>query len=577
MSKFDIITINKKINEDNFLTILLIDIENLTIINQIYEENKENIINLSYEKETNILTIKTKKECIIKITEYTDEEIINYSKEILNEIKKIDNYNPSLPPENEFSISLKKIFNFLKAKRNQLEKLFKELSKKPYYFNNYDIDKNSIILKNNNIPEAKIIGNNLIPISNKDIVKLLNVGKEIIEKYNKYQEFLEDNCKEIKSINSDFILEITPNSITLKKDKNPFFLKYSYNNSFFELEEANYLTFDVLYKIENEDLFSKIFFQPKKCPIWIQKMLKEERKEVERIMNQLKQKIEANKNINDKTDLVSFYELLNYQRNYYVSSSSCYEENTNPIYGNFCINNNDSFSNTGTTILKYKDINSKEYEIEIIYDEKIKQYIYITHNPQDEIFLQLIKPNFQGILENIYCRKSSLSHDYQHLWKDKDFDKQKKEFINNIKDIDEIIKEKNNTNKDDYISLEEIFKNLSIIIEDTNNNINPVLEIKRKSINSNIELNIDYLSIKIFYNYETDFHKAETFGASFNFKGEMYNNIDGYKFFPDSKKERDELFSQIFFSKEDLPEWIIIKEKEVQKNKSNKLLNFFGG
>ena len=57
----------------------------------------------------------------------------------------------------------------------------------------------------------------------------------------------------------------------------------------------------------------------------------------------------------------------------------------------------------------------------------------------------------------------------------------------------------------------------------------------------------------------------------------MYNNIDGYKFFPDSKKERDELFSQIFFSKEDLPEWIIIKEKEVQKNKSNKLLNLFGG
>ena len=162
---------------------------------------------------------------------------------------------------------------------------------------------------------------------------------------------------------------------------------------------------------------------------------------------------------------------------------------------------------------------------------------------------------------------------------------QKKEFINNIIDINDIIKEKN-TNIDDFISLEEIFKNLSIIMEDTNNDINPALEINRKSINSNIEININYSSIKIFYNYKTDFNKAETFGATFSWNGAINHFIDRYAFFPDYEEERKQLFSQIYFLKEDLPEWIILEEKEekeeteekeVQKSKKNRLFNFFGG
>ena len=89
MNKLNIISENKKINEDTFLTIILLNTDNISeIMTQIYEDNKDNIININYETETNLLTIKTKKECILKITEYTDEEIINYSKEILNELKK---------------------------------------------------------------------------------------------------------------------------------------------------------------------------------------------------------------------------------------------------------------------------------------------------------------------------------------------------------------------------------------------------------------------------------------------------------------------------------------------------------
>ena len=156
--------------------------------------------------------------------------------------------------------------------------------------------------------------------------------------------------------------------------------------------------------------------------------------------------------------------------------------------------------------------------------------------------------------------------------------KQKKEFINSIKDIYEIIKEKDNTNKDDFISLETIFNNLSKVQKDTNNDINPILEIRKKSINSNIEIYIDYISIKILYTYETDFNKNETFGGSFNWHGDIKDFIDRYIFFPYDEKERNELFSQIYFLKADLPDWLISEEKEekeVQKNKSNRLFNFF--
>ena len=79
MTKVKTISENKKLNEDTFLTIILVDTDIISeIITQIYEDNKDNIINLNYETETSILTIKTKEKCIIKTTEYTDKEIINY-------------------------------------------------------------------------------------------------------------------------------------------------------------------------------------------------------------------------------------------------------------------------------------------------------------------------------------------------------------------------------------------------------------------------------------------------------------------------------------------------------------------
>ena len=54
MTSIKIVTENKKINENEFITILLIDENDITkTINQVYEENKINIINLNYEKETN--------------------------------------------------------------------------------------------------------------------------------------------------------------------------------------------------------------------------------------------------------------------------------------------------------------------------------------------------------------------------------------------------------------------------------------------------------------------------------------------------------------------------------------------
>ena len=584
MKQSSIITQNKKINETDFITTILADIKDIgDTMNQLYEDNKDSILDISYESKSNILTIITKKECILKITEYTDEEIIKYSNEILNELKKIDDYNPSLPPENESSISLEKILNFSQIKREQLQQLFRKLSKKTYNFNNFDIGKNTIILKVDNTSEAKIVGNNLILISDKHKDRLLQVGREIIEECKKYQDFLEDNYyKRLETINSDFIIEMTPDYIIIKKDNNPFFLKYSTQKN--KLEESNYLTLDVLEKLNNEDLLNKIFLYPKKCPVWIQKMLKEEKMEEERLIKQIKkikQKIEENKKIEDKTDLISLNELLEYQRNHYIYDSTCYEEETNPLSGNFSIYTT-VYRYHQTTILTYRDYNLNEYKIKINYDD-FNQHIYETEKREDKRFLELVKPYLKEILENTYCRKSLLNHNYYHLWKDKDFDKQKKEFINNIKDINEIIKEKNNTNKDDYISLEEIFKNLSIITEVTNNDINYALEIKRKSINSNIELYIDYLSIKIFYNYKTDFNKAETFGATYYWDGTHKNCIDGYTFFPDEKEKREQLFSQIYFSKEDLPEWIILEEKEekeekeVQKNKSNRLFNFFGG
>ena len=332
---------------------------------QIYEDNKDNIININYETETNLLTIKTKKECILKITEYTDEEIIKYSKEILNELKKINNYNPSLPPENENSIPLKRIINISSTQRNQLEDFFKELSQYPYNFKCH-LDKKNIILKTKeSLDEAKIVGNNLILISEK---RFLKIGRKIIEKYNKHQEFIEDNYKEIESINSDFKIEITPDYIVIKKDNNPFFLKYSIKHQYLAIEESNYLTLDVLEKLDNEDLLNKIFFYPKKCPFWIQEMLKEEKEkeEEERLIKQIKQKIETNKNIKDKTDLVSFYEILDYQRKYNISRSICNEENNDPKSGNFCLYTSNKFDIS----LIYTDNNSNQYEIIITYDKE---------------------------------------------------------------------------------------------------------------------------------------------------------------------------------------------------------------
>ena len=147
MKQSSIITQNKKINETDFITTILADIKDIgNTMNQLYEDNKDSILDISYESRSNILTIITKKECILKITEYTDEKIINYSKEILNELKKINNYNPSLPPENENSIPLKRIINISSTQRNQLEDFFKELSQYPYQFNCH-LDKKTIILK----------------------------------------------------------------------------------------------------------------------------------------------------------------------------------------------------------------------------------------------------------------------------------------------------------------------------------------------------------------------------------------------------------------------------------------------
>ena len=578
MNKLNIISENKKLNEDTFLTIILLNTDNISKkMTQIYEDNKDNIININYETETNLLTIKTKKECILKITEYTDEEIIKYSKEILNELKKINNYNPSLPPENENSIPLKRIINISSTQRNQLEDFFIELSQYPYYFKCH-LDKKTIILKTKeSLDEAKIVGNNLILISEKGFLK---IGRKIIEKYNKHQEFIEDNYKEIESINSDFKIEITPDYIVIKKDNNPFFLKYSTKHQYLEIEESNYLTLDVLEKLDNEDLLNKVFFYPKKCPIWINRILKEEKDEEERLINQIKQKIEINKNRKDKTDQVSFYEILDYQRKYNISSSICYEENNDPKSGNFCLYTSNAFSNNKDISLIYTDNNSNKYEIIITYNKESNQYIYKANRIDDDRFLLFIKPYLKEILENIYCRKSSLEHDYYHLWKDEDFNKQKKEFINRIKDIHEIIKEKDNTNKDDFISLETIFNNLSKVNKDTNNDINPILEIRKKSINSNIEIYIDYISIKILYNYETDFNKNETFGGSFEWNGDIKDFIDRYTFFPYDKKERNELFSQIYFLKADLPDWLISEEKEEkaeEENKPKRLFNIFGG
>jgi len=263
MTKVKTISENKKLNEDTYLTIILLNTDNISeIMTQIYEDNKDNIININYETETNLLTIKTKKECILKITEYTDEKIINYSKEILNELKKIEDYNPSLPPENESSISLEKILNFSQIKREQLQQLFRKLSKKTYKFNNFDIDKKNIILKVDNTSEAKIVGNNLILISDKHKDRLLQVGREIIEECKKYQDFLEDNYYErLETINSDFIIEMTPDYIIIKKDNNPFFLKYSTQKNI--IEKSNYLSLDVLEKLNNEDLLNKIFLYQK--------------------------------------------------------------------------------------------------------------------------------------------------------------------------------------------------------------------------------------------------------------------------------------------------------------------------
>ena len=578
MKQSSIITQNKKINETDFITTILADIKDIgNTMNQLYEDNKDSILDISYESRSNILTIITKKECILKITEYTDEKIINYSKEILNELKKINNYNPSLPPENENSIPLKRIINISSTQRNQLEDFFKELSQYPYQFNCH-LDKKTIILKTKeSLDEAKIVGNNLILISEKGFLK---TGRIIIEKYSKHQEFIEDNYKEIESINSDFKIEITPDYIVIKKDNNPFFLKYSLKHQYLAIEESNYLTLDVLEKLDKEDLLNKVFFYPKKCPIWINRILKEEKDEEERLINQIKQKIETNKNIKDKTDQVSFYEILDYQRKYNISSSICYEENNDPKSGNFCLYTSNTFPNNKNISLIYTDNNSNQYEIIITYDKESNQYIYKANKKDDDRFLLFIRPYLKEILENIYCRKSSLGHDYYHLWKDEDLNKQKKEFINSIKDIYEIIKEKDNTNKDDFISLETIFNNLSKVKKDTNNDINPILEIRKKSINSNIEIYIDYISIKILYNYETDFNKNETFGGSFTWNGDIKDFIDRYIFFPYDEKERNELFSQIYFLKADLPHWLISEEKEEkteEKNKPKRLFNIFGG
>ena len=243
MNKLNIISENKKLNEDTYLTIILLNTDNISeIMTQIYEDNKDNIININYETETNLLTIKTKKECILKITEYSDEEIINYSNEILNELKKIDDYNPSLPLENESSISLEKILNFSNQKRRQLHSFFTKLS--PYNFNNIEIDNYGIFLKKDDITKAKIVGNNIIILSDINEKKLLENGRKIIEECKKYQDFLEDKYKRLETINSDFIIEMTPDYIIIKKDNNPFFLKYSTIN--FILLESNYLTLDVL-------------------------------------------------------------------------------------------------------------------------------------------------------------------------------------------------------------------------------------------------------------------------------------------------------------------------------------------
>ena len=146
MKQSSIITQNKKINETDFITTILADIKDIgDTMKQLYEDNKDSILDISYESKSNILTIITKKECILKITEYTDEEIIKYSKEILNELKKINNYNPSLPPENENSIPLKRIINISSTQRNQLEDFFTELSQYPYNFQCH-LDKKNIIL-----------------------------------------------------------------------------------------------------------------------------------------------------------------------------------------------------------------------------------------------------------------------------------------------------------------------------------------------------------------------------------------------------------------------------------------------
>lgn len=572
MNKLNIISENKKLNEDTFLTIILLNTDNISeIMTQIYEDNKDNIININYETETNLLTIKTKKECILKITEYTDEEIINYSNEILNELKKINNYNPSLPPENESSISLEKIINFSQKKRKQLQQLLTTLSYTPYLFYKSNIDKKNIILKNNNIPEAKIVGDNLILLPGKPQKRFLIIGREIIEECKKHQEFIEDNYKEIESINSDFKIEITPDYIIIKKDNNPFFLKYSIRHQALELEETNYLTLDVLEKVENEDLLNKIFFYPKKCPFWIQEMLKEEKEEEERLIKQIKQKIETNKNIKDKTNLVSFLELLNYQKFHNTNRSSYKEDATGTISGLFKLNiDSDSFGINKQTII-YEDYNLNKYEITISYDYQKCQFTYTANGNENEKFLKLIKPYLNDILKNIYCKKSSLERKYYyHLWKDKDFEIQKNEFLNNIKDKYEIIKEYKNLTIDDFISLKELFEIINRL-DDYINLLNDEYEkthnLNITSINSNIEIIMNYASISIMYYYNTDFNEKETFGATITFDGKyIESKVDDYDFFPNNSEERDELFSQIYFKKSDCPKFIQQEWDMMKKN-----------
>ena len=61
MKQSSILTQNKKINETDFITTILADIKDIVdTMNQLYKDNKDSILDISYESRYNILTIITK-------------------------------------------------------------------------------------------------------------------------------------------------------------------------------------------------------------------------------------------------------------------------------------------------------------------------------------------------------------------------------------------------------------------------------------------------------------------------------------------------------------------------------------